>query len=221
MQQDPQNEQPSQPSQPPQSSQTPPPPPPAFGPSGYAGGTPPAPTGRGSFGEMMRRRLAIPVWGVAVIGLVVLCMLCGLISTALNQGGGASAAGQTGGTTTQATHAPKATNTPKATATPTHTPKWTTVQTFQGNGTKKTATFSVPDNWKIVWSCDPNSFDGSQFNVIVSVYNDDGTPLDYAAVNTMCSSSNTGDSTQEHQGGSVYLDIDSEGSWTVQVQVLK
>lgn len=169
----------------------------------------------------MRRRLAIPVWGVAVTGLVLLCMLCGLMSTLTSHGGNASAANQTGGTTTQATHAPKATNTPKATATPTHAPKWTTVQTFQGNGTKKTATFSVPDSWKIVWTCDPNSFGGSQFNMIVSVYNDDGTPLDYAAVNTMCSSGNTGDSTQEHQGGNVYLDIDSEGSWTVQVQVLK
>lgn len=169
----------------------------------------------------MQRRLAVPVWAAAATGLVLLCMLCGLMSTALSHGGSSPTTGQTGGSTTQATNTPSATNTPKPTATPTHTPKWTTVQTFTGNGDKKTGTFTVPDDWKIVWSCDPNSFDGIQFNVIVDVYGSDGTPIDPGAVNTICKSGNTGDSTEEHQGGDVYLDVQSEGAWTIQVQVLK
>lgn len=164
----------------------------------------------------MRRRLAIPVWAAAVTGLVLVCMLCGLLTLATSHGGSSTPpTGQTSGSTTHAT------NTPKATATPTHVPKWTTIQSFQGNGSKKTATFTVPDSWKIVWTCDPNSFDGIQFNVIVDVNGSDGTPIDPGAVNTICKPGNTGDSTEEHQGGDVYLDVNSEGAWTIQVQVLK
>jgi hypothetical protein len=213
MQQDPQN---GQQSQPPQSPASPP-----NAPSGFADGMPPIPTSRGSFSEMMQRRLVVPMWAAVVTGVVLLCMLCGLMSTALSHGGNSSTTGQTGGSTTQATTAPKATNTPKPTATPTHVPKWTTVQTFTGNGVKKTGTFSVPNDWKIVWSCDPSSFYGGQYNVIVSVYDSSGNPVDYATVNTICKSGNTGDSTEEHQGGNVYLDVNSEGSWKIQVQVLK
>jgi hypothetical protein len=116
---------------------------------------------------------------------------------------------------------PTAQPTQVPTKAPTHTPQWTTVQTFTGNGTKKTAVFNVGDDWKIIWSCNPSSFYGGQYNVIISVYNSDTTPLDYAAVNTMCQAGNTGDVTEEHQGGDVYLDVSSEGSWKIQVQVLK
>ncbi|WIG61026.1 MAG: hypothetical protein OJF49_003774 [Ktedonobacterales bacterium] len=168
----------------------------------------------------MRRRVAVPVWGIAVTGLVLVCMLCGLMSAVVN-GSGSSGGSQTN-TSTQSGGAPKATHTPAPTATATHTPKWTTVQTFNGNGTKKTGTFTVPDDWKLVWSCDPSSESfTSQYNVIVSVYGSDGTPLDPVAVNTICKSGNTGDSTEEHQGGDVYLDINSEAAWKIQVQVLK
>ncbi len=107
------------------------------------------------------------------------------------------------------------------TPTPTHAPKWVTVQSFSGNGTKKTAYFTVPNDWKLVWKCNPASFYGGSYNVIVSVTGSDGTPIDPTAVNTICSTSNTGDSTDEHQGGRIYLDVISEGSWTLQVQELK
>lgn len=110
---------------------------------------------------------------------------------------------------------------PAATPSPTPVPKWTVVKTFHGNGNKKTPTFSVPDDWRLVWSCDPSSFYGGSYNVIVDVNNPDSSPLDPGAINTICQSGNTGDFTEEHQGGDVYLDVASEGAWTLKVEILK
>lgn len=152
-----------------------------------------------------------------ITGLIIACCVISAVAVAASKGGDTTT-GNTGGSgnsTTQATSAAA------ATATPTHALKWTTIQSFSGNGAKKTATFSVPDHWRIVWACDPSSFYGGQYNVIVGVDNSDGTYLDPAAVNTICKSGNTKDNTEEHQGGDVYLDVTSEGAWTVQVQVLK
>lgn len=120
-------------------------------------------------------------------------------------------------TVAQATTAPTQAPTPV----PTHALKWVTTHTFTGNGTKKTGFFTVPDNWKLVWKCNPSSSYFGQYNVIVSVTGADGSPVDPVAVNTMCQTGNTGDSTEEHQGGQIYLDVTSEASWTIQVQELK
>jgi hypothetical protein len=118
------------------------------------------------------------------------------------------------------TQAPSPTATPKPTPTP-KPPKWTAIQKFSGNGNKKTGTFTVPDDWKLIWSCIPSSSFGGQYNVIVDVYNSDGTPADLGAVNTICKAGNTGDTTEEHSGGQIYLDVNSEAAWTIQVQVLQ
>lgn len=107
----------------------------------------------------------------------------------------------------------------QATPTPQHQAAWTTVQKFQGTGSKKTATFHVGDTWKLSWTCNPASFDVA-YNVIVEVYNSDGTLAD-SAVNTTCKPGNTSDTAQEHQGGDVYLSMISEGDWTITVQELK
>src|SRR5260370_34877618 len=53
--------------------------------------------------------------------------------------------------TVQATQAP---------ATPAHALKWKTTQKFSGNGAKKTAIFTVPDDWKILWSCTGGDYGG-------------------------------------------------------------
>ena len=57
----------------------------------------------------------------------------------------------------------------------------------------------------------------------VSVYGSDASILDPAAVNATCKSGAalTKGETEEHQSGSVYLDINGTGDWTVQVQELK
>lgn len=107
---------------------------------------------------------------------------------------------------------------PKQTA----VPVWTTTHTFSGNGAQKTETFSAPDDWKLNWSCNPAiSSMGSQYNIIVDVNNSDGTPLDPAAINTLCKTGNTSGSTEERQSGSIYLDVNSEDNWTITVQELK
>ncbi len=122
--------------------------------------------------------------------------------------------------TSKSTPIAVATKAPAPTPTPTQAPQWKTVQTITGNGIKKTAIFTVPGDWKIAWSCDPTSSFNGQYNVIVTVYNSDGSLAD-EAVNTICQSGNTSDVTEEHQGGDIYLEIDSEGSWTLQIQELK
>jgi hypothetical protein len=127
--------------------------------------------------------------------------------------------------TTTATTAPvDSSSASNPTSAPTQAPAqltWTTTHTFTGNGTKKTAIFTAPDDWKIVWKCDPTTFYGGSYNLIVSVTGSDGSPIDPAAINTICKAGNTRDMTEEHQGGQVYLDITSEGAWTIQVQELK
>ncbi|HLX55945.1 MAG TPA: hypothetical protein VKR83_02880 [Ktedonobacteraceae bacterium] len=101
-----------------------------------------------------------------------------------------------------------------------HTPAWTTVQTFTGNGDQKTALFSVPGDWKILWNCDPNSFVGP-YNVQLNVYNLYGIVIDANAINAICQAGNTSGGTEVHQGGQVYLLMVSESVWKIQVQALK
>ncbi len=122
--------------------------------------------------------------------------------------------------TAQPTNQPTQVPTKAVTPTPTHALKWTTVQTFSGNGTKKTSVFNVPGDWKLVWTCDPASFGGS-YNVIVDVDNADSTPFDAGAVNTICASGNTHGETEEHQSGQVYLAVNSEAAWSISIQELK
>lgn len=91
-----------------------------------------------------------------------------------------------------------------------------TTYTFSGNGIQQTQTISLSDDWTLSWTCDPSSFFGGQYNVQVFVYNTDGS-LAGVAVNTICSDGNTSGSTEMHQGGNVYLEINSEAAWSVTV----
>jgi hypothetical protein len=114
---------------------------------------------------------------------------------------------------------------PAITPTPTHTPIWTTTHTYTGNGAKKTATFTVPDDWKILYTCtyqkiDTVTADGA---LSVSVYGSDASIIDPAAVDVTCKNgvAKTKGETEEHQSGTVYLDINGTGDWTIQVQELE
>ena len=121
---------------------------------------------------------------------------------------------------TQAPAQPTAT--PKPTQPP-HVAKWTTVQKFTGNGIKKTGIFAVPDDWKVLWSCngftDGTAIDGA---MAVTVYDNQNNYID-GAVNATCKAGTkpTTGETEEHQSGSVYLDVNATGDWSLQVQVLK
>jgi hypothetical protein len=113
---------------------------------------------------------------------------------------------------------------PAPTTKPAAPAKWTTTQTFTGSGAKKTATFAVGNDWKILYTCSGMNVSGytSDANLIVGVYNSDGSIVDPAAINTICKAGKTtSDNTEEHQGGNVYLDVNAEGDWTITVQELK
>ena len=81
----------------------------------------------------------------------------------------------------------------------------------------------MPDDWKITWKCNQGDIAAQDglYNLGVDVYNSDGTDMDFGAVNELCKSGNTSGETEEHQSGSVYLDIQSEAGWTIQIQELK
>ena len=158
-----------------------------------------------------------------VLGCVGLAILLAFIVTIAVMVRGSTSSTATSNTTSQVTQQPTAQPTLASTPTPMATPRpvvWTTTQTFSGNGTQKTAVFPVPDDWKLVWKCDPASF-SFPYNVIVDVVNTYGSPFDPGAINTLCQAGNTSGQTEEHQSGQVYLDINSEGAWVVQVQELR
>jgi len=125
----------------------------------------------------------------------------------------------------------QATDTPLATATldtsiPTDTPaptaapaKWTTTQRFSGTGDKQTGVFTVPADWKIMWSCDATHNYGVEGVLAVYIYNSDGSPADDGNVDGTCTANKvTTDNTEEHQSGDVYLKVLASVPWTVQIQ---
>lgn len=165
-----------------------------------------------------KRTLHMPMWLFIIILVVVAGVGAGIGSS------NSSTSASTSNNTT-ASSAPTATTkptTPTPTPTPTPPPTWQTTHTFTGNGDSKTATFTVSGNdWKLNWSCNPSSNYIGQYNVIVDVDNSDTTPMDPAAINTICKSGNTSGGTEEHQGGTFYLDVQSEDAWTMTIQELK
>ncbi len=85
----------------------------------------------------------------------------------------------------------------------------------------KTETFTVGNDWKLQWSCTPSSSYLGEYNVMVDVYNSDGTSADLGAINTICQSGNVSGETEERVSGDLYLDVQSEGAWTMTIQELK
>lgn len=176
----------------------------------------------------------IPLWGVIgiVVGtLVVLtCGCCGTIGLvgALNtpKTTPTSAAILTQATATstatQATQAPQATATAQPTAKPTRAPQWTVTHTYRGNGISKTAPFTVTaDQWRITWSCNPAAY-GSSYNLIADL-TVPGDSFGDSVVNVICSTSDASSrsgTTNEYTAGTFYLDVNSESSWTFQIEEL-
>jgi hypothetical protein len=134
------------------------------------------------------------------------------------------ACGESATVTSSSTTTP-VTQAAQPTAAPTHALTWKTTHTFSGNGSKKTAIFTAPGDWKILYSCAAQAIgDGTYVDGVlgVTVTGTDNTPID-VAVNATCKSgpNKTTGETEEHQGGQVYLDVNGTGDWTVQVQELK
>jgi len=107
---------------------------------------------------------------------------------------------------------------PTATASPT----WLTTQTFNGYQTEKSATFTTTNQWRIVWSCNPDANYFGQYNVIAniySVYPDGERSFDDIGVNEICTSSNmSGTSDSYFDPGTYLLDITTDGPFTFKIQ---
>jgi hypothetical protein len=106
--------------------------------------------------------------------------------------------------------------------TPTAAPTWLTTQTFNGYQTEKSATFTTANQWRIVWSCNPDANYFGQYNVIAniySVYPDGERSFDDIGVNEICTSSNmSGTSDSYFDPGTYLLDITTDGPFTFKIQ---
>src|SRR6266702_7255001 len=122
-----------------------------------------------------------------VLGVILAVALIGCIGVAaLVNAGGQAAQQAVNQTSTQVAQLPTTQPTTQPTQ-PATSGKWTTVQTFTGNGNKKTSIFTVPGDWKIVWSCkgltDGTGVDGV---IYITVYGSDNSPIDANAVSGTC-----------------------------------
>lgn len=107
-------------------------------------------------------------------------------------------------TTSAASKAPAAAAKPKA------APKPVTVLSESGNGVKTTAKFTVHGDWDLKYTYDCASF-GMQGNFAVMT----GGDLPDVLVNEI--GKKGGDVTHQHDGGTLYLSVNSECAWTLKV----
>ncbi|SRR5579875_770453 len=152
----------------------------------------------------MSKRLLI--LGFCFVILIGSLLACGESSTASNS--------NTGSPSSSSSSA-------NVTPTPTKALKWTTTQTFSGNGTQKTAIFTVPGDWKIAWSC-TSAVDGTGIDgeLNIGIFDNQNNPVD-DLLETCKYGKTTSGVSEEHQGGQVYLSIDGSVPWKVQIQELK
>ncbi len=81
-----------------------------------------------------------------------------------------------------------------------------------GSGSKSTQTFMAPSTWTLDYSYDCSSF-GSQGNFQIFIFNGSGAMVPLSGPNQLGMSGS--DTEYYHSGGQLYLEINSECSWTV------
>lgn len=84
---------------------------------------------------------------------------------------------------------------------------------LRGNGIKKSTPFTTSGPWTLGYAFDCSSF-GDTGNFIVTVFGTDGTIRDLA-VNELAGKGNS--TTQGYATGDLYLEMNSECSWSVRV----
>jgi hypothetical protein len=161
-----------------------------------------------------KKRSKLGIGCGVVAALIILIVI--IVAVTSNSGSSTASTSNTGSTPSTGSTT-TASSTPKATAKPL---VWTTVKTFTGTGSEKTDTFSAPDNWKLSWKCDPKSFDNIQYNVVATI-NDASDSMIDSGVNALCKPGTTSGSTNVTSGGTVRLDIISEGDWVFNIQEQK
>ncbi len=135
-------------------------------------------------------------------------VLLGIIGSLSNHG--------TSGPSTPAANdnnaAAAASSSPASTPSPASAPK--VLLDKSGSGINKTASFTAAGDWEIDYSFDCSNF-GSQGNFQVYVFNEDGSVAD-VPVNDLAAKGQ--DVSYEHQGGTYYLEMNSECAWHVVVK---
>ncbi len=142
-------------------------------------------------------------------GIGVLIVIGIVISAA-----GGSKSGNTPSTPAAPDQATTASANPTASQTPTAAPQ--TLLDLKGSGSKSTQKFTASSDWDLNWTYDFSKF-GNQGKFQVFIYNGDGSmSLENAGVNQLGSK----DSGTEHyhKGGTYYLQMNSECSWTVNIK---
>jgi hypothetical protein len=87
---------------------------------------------------------------------------------------------------------------------------------IKGSGTKTTQSFTAAGAWDLSYTYDCSNF-GGQGNFQVMVYNNDGSlSFENAPVNELGASGS--DVEHYHTGGTFYLEVNSECSWSVTVK---
>ena len=102
---------------------------------------------------------------------------------------------------------------PTAAPTPTPTPGLVLVD-ISGSGSHQSNTFTAPKKWDVIWQAqaDPNT---SGSFIAINVYDPDGNPVASTISANIDPGATKSDVVHMHHTGTVYLEIQAEGSWHV------
>jgi Protein of unknown function (DUF2510) len=142
---------------------------------------------------------------LASIGALVALIIIGSIAAAAGGNQASPSATAAAGSSPTAAASTSASATPAAAVA-------RTVTTFSGSGQENTPRFTVTDTWKLVYSFNCSSF-GSSGNF--QVYEDGGNDFNLS-VNDLATSKSSS-TWAYNDGGTHYLEINSECSWKVKV----
>jgi|SRR6266704_6700557 len=95
-------------------------------------------------------------------------------------------------------------------------PAWTATHTFSGTGNADAANFMTSNHWRLRWKCHPGS---EPFSFIVNATND-AKDLDYITY-SICDETHINGLADGHIDGTVTLEIETRGNWTVDVEEWK
>ena len=150
--------------------------------------------------------------GLRVAAVIILCVIAGAV---LSQGSilGSTPTASVPAITDKAAAAPEQVT--QEASQPPVAPK--VLLSIKGSGTKTTQIFTAAAGWDLSYTYNCSDSGLPQGNFQVYVYNSNGSvSLSNAAVNELGASGS--DVEHYHSGGSFYLEVNSECSWTVTVK---
>ncbi len=101
---------------------------------------------------------------------------------------------------------------------PSPPPTQQTLLNISGEGSKSTQEFTVVGDWQIQYTYNCSN-DGDRGNFQVYIDNSDGSDSGMIGINELGASGS--DTEYYHQGGTYYLEVNSECSWTIQVTAVQ